>query len=263
MLRVAQRIGGLRYVPNVAAMGRGNGLLNNLIAYYKLDEAAGANDAVDAHTGGLTLTQASSPASAAGILGTARVFNATVYFARAGDDAELSTGDVDFTLSVWVYLAAVNVNQAIVTRYQMNGNQREYLLYWNYNDHAPNSRFSFTVSSNGAVTTTLDATTFGAASINTWYHVVAWHDSVNNLLGIAINGVSDTAAYSSGVFNSTAAFTLGGLWNNTTFIYPFNGRIDEVGFWKSAAGNGGALTAVQRAALYNGGAGLAYSQLTP
>lgn len=263
MLRVAQRIGGLPYVPNVAAMGGGNGLLNSLIAYYKLDEAAGANDATDAHTGGLTLTQAGSPDSAAGKLGTSRVFNNTDYFARAGDDAQFSTGDVDFTISAWVYMPAVNANKTIVSKYQIDGNQREYLLYWNYNDHAPNSRFSFTISPNGTTTTTLDATTFGAASINTWYHVVAWHDSVNDLLGISINGVADTVAYSSGVFDSTGRFSLGVVWNGASVTFQMTGNVDEVGFWKSVAGGGGVLTAVQRAALYNGGAGLAYSQLTP
>ena len=33
-------------------------------------------------------------------------------------------------------------------------------------------------------------------------------------------------------------------------------------FWKSAAGAGGVLTAAQRTALYNGGAGLTYAAFT-
>ncbi len=41
-----------------------------------------------------------------------------------------------------------------------------------------------------------------------------------------------------------------------------DGRIGPTMFWKSAAGGGGVLTAAQRTALYNGGAGLRYDQLT-
>ena len=42
----------------------------------------------------------------------------------------------------------------------------------------------------------------------------------------------------------------------------FDGRIGPLSLWKSAAGGGGVLTAAQRTALYNGGAGLAYAAFT-
>jgi len=44
--------------------------------------------------------------------------------------------------------------------------------------------------------------------------------------------------------------------------WPFDGRIGPIVFWKSAAGDGGVLTADQRTALYNGGAGLPYTSFT-
>jgi hypothetical protein len=42
----------------------------------------------------------------------------------------------------------------------------------------------------------------------------------------------------------------------------FSGRIGPVAMWKSAPGGGGVLTAAQRTALWNGGAGLAYADFT-
>jgi hypothetical protein len=239
----------------------GNGLLNNLIAYYKLDEAAGANDALDAHTGGLTMTQVHSPGSAAGIIGTARTGDgANDYFFRV-DDANFSAGDVDFTMSAWVYLANIDVNSTIFSKYNTSGALREWLLFYNDNDHVPNHRFTFVVSNNGSATLFLDAATLGAPAINTWYHVVAWHDSVANVIGIAVNGGgADTLAHATGVFDSTARTCIGAIDNLTA--YRCNGSLDEIGFWKSAAGGGGVLTAAQRTSLYNAGAGLAYAAFT-
>lgn len=233
----------------------GNGLLNNLIAYWKLDEASG--DALDAHTNGLTLTQVGAPGRAAGKIGTARSCSGGQNFER-NDDAFLSTGNVDFTISGWMYMTTVSANQGLLSRWGGPTN-REYTLYYNYDDHAPNNRFTFAVSSNGTAYQELNATTFGAASINTWYHVIAWHDSANDELGISINGITDTLSYSSGVFNSSSKTFAAILF---TSVYLLSGRLDEIGFWKSAAGGGGVLTAAQRTALYNAGAGLAYAQFT-
>jgi len=238
-----------------AAAG-GNGLLNNLIAYWKMDEASG--NALDAHTNALHLTAANAPGSAAGKIETARTFNGTNQYIELADNALLSTGDVDFTFSAWVYLATVTANMTLLSKYNTSGNQREYLLFYNDGDHAPNNRMSFIISSNGTATSTVDATDFGAISVNTWYHVIAWHDAGNNQIGISVNNTATTAAYSSGVFDSTAAFILGGL-NTGGGIYRLSGRLDEIAMWKSAAGGGGVLTADQRTALWNSGAGLPYA----
>jgi len=241
----------------------GNGLLNNLIAYWKEDEAAGANDALDAHTNGLTMTQTDNPGSAAGVINTARVLAANDYFSRI-DDAWLSTGDVDFTISCWVYPTnlAFGGGQVAFSKYNIVGGQREYLLYYNRVDHAPNDRFSFTVSSNGVVTQAVDANTFGGVVNNSWYHLIAWHDAGSDEIGISVNDVADTLPYALGVFDSTAKPAMGVLYNGPAIVYQHIGRHDETGFWKSAPGGGGALTAAQRTALYNGGAGLTYAAFT-
>ena len=85
-------------------------------------------------------------------------------------------------------------------------------------------------------------------SSNTWYYVVAWHDSVGNQVGISVNdSVPDTAAFTFGSFDDVGTFAIG-----KESVNYFGGTIDEVGFWKRT------LTSGERTQLYNAGAGLAY-----
>jgi concanavalin A-like lectin/glucanase superfamily protein len=228
-------------------------LIDNLISYWKLDEASG--DALDAHgTNDLTETSGTI-ASATGKIGNARDFESadTEYFEIA-DNADLSTGDIDFTIAAWVNLESLT-NGTIASKYETVGNQREYLFFYNANDHVTNNRFSFAVSSDGtgAALVTIDANNFGAPSTGTWYHVVAWHDSVSNQIGISVNaGTPDTASHSAGVFNSTTPFRLGAIFAGGGQFYQLDGLLDEVGFWKRV------LTSQERTDLYNGGSGLSY-----
>jgi hypothetical protein len=238
------------YKPPPAA---GNGLLNNLIGYWGLDEAAGANNALDKHSNALTLTHAASPGSSTGkVYAGARTLNGSTQSFSRTSETLLQSGDVDYTLAAWVYLSAVNINHAIVSKYVPYIDE-EFILYYNYNDWAPAPYFTW-IFGGGVVR----ATSFGAASANTWYLVVAWHDSVANQLGISVNGTENTASYSAGVTVTGAAFRVG--LENT--IYPFSGRIGPVSLWKSAGGGGGVLNSTKRTTLYNAGAGLAYASFT-
>lgn len=246
--------------PAPAAAAAGNGLLNNLVAYWGLDEAGGANNALDKHSHGLTVAQVASPGSNTGkVYVGARTFDgSTQYFSRA-DDIYTSTGDVDFTIAAWVYLSGVTTNQIIVAK---TGSTFEYALLYVRDDSSPNNRFGFYVSSNGSTLTTHQANTFGAASANTWYLVIAHHDAANNQIGICVNaGTPDTVSYSTGVYDGAGSFNIGAALY-PTILYQLAGRIGPVMMWKSAPGGGGVLTADQRTALYNAGAGLAYASFT-
>ena len=82
-------------------------------------------------------------------------------------------------------------------------------------------------------------------SVNTWYFLTAWHDSVNNTISIQVNnGAIDSLAYSAGAYDSSIVFAIGML-NSTSHL--MNGRIDEVLFTKTI------LTAAQKTALYISG----------
>lgn len=238
------------------AAAAGNGLLNNLIAYWPLNEASG--DALDAHTNALHLTDTGSVSSDTGKVYTlARQFdgNAAKTLARAGDDALLSTGNVDFTLAVWIKFTALGAVAQHIAGKDDEVN-REYRINW----LASTNRISFRVF-NGSSQIGIAVSSIGAPSTGVWYLIVAYHDSTTNQVGVQINGGTvDTGAVSGTVADTVTPFSIGRC--STTVNSPSNALIGPVSFWKSAAGGGGVLTAAQRTALYNGGAGLAYSAFT-
>ncbi len=212
-------------------------LTTSLESYWALGEASGnATDSVGTNT----LTDNNSVGSAAGKIGNARSFAAaSSQYLSHTDNASLSTGDIDFTVAFWHKATTLNAGG-----YGLAGTTREYIV------HYDSSRFKFYVSSNGALTASAVANNLGAPSTATWYYIVAWHDSVNNLIGISVNdGTADTASYSSGVFDSTSTFMLGRNADGGNYA---DGLFDEFGFWKRV------LTSGERTSLYNGGSGLAY-----
>jgi hypothetical protein len=212
-------------------------LLDNLVSYWRLEESSGTRG--DAH-GGNSLTDNNSVGSAAGKLGSAAAFSsASNQYLSHADNADLSTGDIDFTFAAWVYLTDKSDTRAVLGKY--SGTQDEYTLYY----FATDDRFVFEV--NG--TTFVEANSLGAPALNTWYHVVCWHDSVNNQLGIAVNaGSADTTAFSAGVNDSDGEFAVGRM--SGALGHYWDGRIDALGFWKRV------LTAQERSDLYNAGNGL-------
>jgi hypothetical protein len=219
-------------------------LLNNLISYWKLDEASG--NAVDAH-GSNTLTAVNAPGSTSGKIGNARTFNGSNQYFSIADNASLSTGDIDFSISYWVWFNNFANIQDVVAKDNQAAGGREYLTGFNTVD----SRLRFVVFNSGGSATSVSATSFGALTSGVWFFVVCWHDAVNNVLGISVNGTSDTVSYSGGVLDGNSSFAIGARPAATPAVHT-NGRIDEVGFWKRV------LTSGERSDLYNSGNGLSY-----
>lgn len=234
-----------------------NGLLGNLIAYWPGNEANG--DLLDAHTNALHLTDINTVTSEAGIVYPAARQYTQVnyeYHTRPGDDALLSTGDVDFTLAAWARFDAMGAAvRSVASKWNAGADQREYWVLYD----GVIGLLSFRASSGGVLATVAScpAVTFGAPAINTWYLIVSWHDSVANTINIQINnGAIDSVAYAAGIFDGSSAFQIGSRDPAADYM---SGRIGPTMFWKSAPGNGGVLTEAQRTALWNGGAGLAYA----
>lgn len=232
----------------------GNGLLNALIAYWPGNEASGK--ALDAHTNGLDLPDVSTVGSNTGhVYALARDY-ANDYHTRAGDDALLSAGDTDFTLAAWVYLDSKPTIGHIAGKATSNG---DYEYWMNYASSV--DRLQFTVSHDGLGASAVPrrADSLGSPSLSTWYLVIGWHDSVANTTNIQVNnGTVDSGGHATGVKDGVNPFRIG---FNVGVNY-WDGRIGPTMFWKSAAGGGGVLTADQRTALYNAGAGLAYASFT-
>lgn len=221
-------------------------LSTNLVAFWKLGEASGTRlDAI----GSNNLVDNNTVTQAAGRVGNAAQFTfANSEFLSIADNADMSTGDIDFTFACWVYLDSVPVgivDMIVASKWTSSGDQREWGLTLDEGDNRFNWFVNPTGGSSGSVT--LDATSFGDVPLATWIFIVLWHDSVNDTLNIQINnGAIDTVAYSAGVFDGTSSFKLGQI-NGAGF---WDGRIDAVGWWKKV------LNQLERTRQYNDGLGL-------
>lgn len=216
-------------------------LIDNLISYWKLDEASGAR--YDSH-GSNDLTDNNTVVSATGKIGTAADFEATnSEYLSITDNASISTGDIDFTFSCWVYAESL-VNYPIILRKGSDVNDNvEYVLYYD----TVNNALKFGVSGSASYQ---EVSSGSALSTGTWYFIVCHHDSVNNQLAISVNnGTLQTVSRTQGVDDGTFPFTIGASVGQSLY---WDGLIDEVGFWKRV------LTSQERTLLYNQGRGLAY-----
>lgn len=222
-------------------------ITTNLVAYWKLEEASGTrlDETTSCGGGGCDLTDNNTVTQAAGKLGNAAQFTAAngEYLSRA-DEADLSTGDIDFTITAWVWLDSKTSRRPFISKFSAAG-QRE--IDFGYNNST--DRFYFFVTYDGTNGNSATADNFGSPSTGAWYFLVGWHDSVANQLGISVSGIENNVAYSFGGFDSSSALVIGA---DPVQARYFDGRIDSVGFWKRV------LTADERTCLYNSGSGVEY-----
>jgi hypothetical protein len=225
-------------------------LKTDLKVWYDLAEASG--NAIESHAGlnGTETSGTIGTATGPGGASSARDFEATgdtEYF-EAADHADLSTGDIDYTIQAWVMLESTpGSNMHVAAKYNAGGGQDEFRLFINASSQA-----AFQVSGNGSASTTVAATTFGALSTGVWYHLFGYHDSVNNLIGVKVNGTGDTAAHSTGSFDSTTNFVIGARSNAAQY---FDGLIARVAKWNRL------LSGAEETELNNGGLGKLYAEL--
>lgn len=219
-------------------------LVDNLVAYYSLA------DVNDAHSSN-HLTNNNTATFVAGLVGNAvNLVAASIQYLSIADNAALSMGDIDFTIAAWVRLASKTTHRQIIDKGSVTSGtnpNNEYAL--NYIQSI--DRFRFAVINSSDTAGLIAADNFGVPTTATWYFVVAWHDSVNNLIGISVNaGTANTTAWTTGVKDSTQPFLIGGGSS-----LPMDGRIDEVGIWKRV------LSGAEITELYNGGTGRNYAYI--
>lgn len=191
----------------------------------------------DSSGNGNTLTAAGNAAfTTSGKLGShAATLDGTGDYASMSDNASVSVADIDFTVEAWVYLTTATSEAVIAAHTDIGSNLRSWqLAYDNMTGSVGDGddRFRFQVSSTGtAQDGAVAADTIGQPVINTWYHIVAWHDAVGDRIGIAVNGGPPTiTAYSSGVNNSTGTFSVGTRFTSgaNQSGKEWTGYIDEV-----------------------------------
>lgn len=222
-------------------------LTDSLISYWKLDEAANTDNAVDAH-GSNTLTRTNTPGVTTGKISGARDFERTSsQMFSISDNDSLSVGDIDFTVSAWVRLENKAADEMVIVT-KTSASNGDYFL--EYSENADRFRFIAFTAGGFAGSAAALANNLGSPAEATWYFIVAWHDATANTLNIQVNnGTVDSTSHSGGVGNfASTLFHIGG----DPFNNFWDGLIDEVGFWKRV------LTSQERTDLYNSGNGLSY-----
>lgn len=211
-------------------------LTDNLISYWPLNEALSSQNAVDTYNGN-TATQEGTP----GALGSEyREFipGNSEDFVHSSN-ASLQTGDINYTLAMQIYLYDTETVQTWISKYGTNSND-EYGLFMEGNPDTT-ALFSFAIiNAAGDTQTTLYATTFGQPSVNTLYDVAVWHNATANEIGISVDGVVDTQAYSGGSIATNGPFRIGAL-GDTAGLFA-HGKGKQVAFWKRVLSAGELVT---------------------
>jgi len=229
---------------NPYILGAGSTLNEGIVAFWKLGEVSGTR--VDV-VGSNDLTDNNTVTQAVGKIGNAAQFTAAnSEFLDISDNADLSMGDIDFSIAAWIYLDAVGANRIILEKWNVTGNQRAYRFMYRTNE----DNFRFLLSADGSASTSLEATTFGAPSTATWYFIVVTYNATSNTMGISVNnGTVDTASHTGGANDGTSTFVMGASFASEFF---WDGRIDAVGVWKKV------LSSAEITELYNSGNGREY-----
>jgi RHS repeat-associated protein len=223
-----------------------NPTTSGLAAWWSMNEVSGTRN--DSH-GTNHLTDNNLVPSASGLKGNSAAFvTAGLESLSIADNASLSAGNIDFTISANVYFDSVASTMIIVNKGdKADMNARDFTLFL---DQAT-SKLAFRVG-NG----TTNGVVLSAAAIPTgqWHSVVAWHDSVHDTLNIQVNdGSVSTVSYTGGAMDTALPMSVGAFADNT---YGLSGRVDEVAVYRRV------LSGPERSWLYSNGSGRAYSELT-
>lgn len=260
ILRPGQRIlniPGYGVQTSRRATAAGNGLLNNLVAYWPLNEASG--NALDLHSNGLTLTDQNTVTSNTGkVYALARKFSvaANEGFYRSSESLLQTGGATDFTFAIWLNLTTNIKPQALVAK-RSAADAGEFASFYGLS-----GKFEFFVRDSDW--RGVNANTFGAPSTGVWYLVIMQHVSSTKTISISVNaGAEDTNTYAGTFSTTTATFGVGNeIYAPYAPSSAANMVAGPVAMWKSAAGGGGVLSSSQRSALWNAGNGLAYANFT-
>ncbi len=223
-------------------------LLVDLVAYWRMEETSGTRfDSI----GSNHLTDNNTVTSAPGISGTAAKFTAANQeYLSSADNADLSMGNLSFSLTGWVYKTTdTGTNMAVIDKGDINiTSTHEYLLY----DDFGNNPFLFIVANSPANETgQVPDNHFGNPPVGQWMFLAAWHDADNNTLNVQVNnGLIDSRPYIHGSYDSSLEFRIGAAGGPAGTQQSWDGLIDEVGIWKRT------LTAEERTSLYTDPGGL-------
>lgn len=214
--------------------------LTNLVAYFKLDEAAGTRADATGRGNDLDSLPGGEPGAAAGkIAGGLKIVPGLFQYAKRADTADLSVNGTSYCFFGWAKLASKGQQRHVFAK---RGGLPFAEYYLRYDDAT--DRMIFYNTDNDGVT----AATFGSPPLNTWFFFCCWVDVAGPTVNIQINdGAVDSIPRTTAAPDGASDFSVGALQTN---LLLWDGVIDELGLCKSVP------TAAQRTSLYNGGSGV-------
>jgi len=231
--------------------GWGQAAVNNTIDYGKGKTTATNN------WGAIYDSSASGDTS----LGTAAAFSNTKSILLDGVDDFVTMGNVydqandgsgTFSTSLWIKTSLSSLGYLVSKQTGFTDGYGVFML--------PTGTIAFYLGTSGG-SARIYKYTQNTFNNGNWHNIVVTYDGSQDVSGVNIyvNGSLQTCTT---VTNNTpsnvsnvGSFTLGRRNGDT---YPFNGLIDEVGFW-----NGTELTSVQANAIYNSGTPSSLSEYSP
>lgn len=228
-------------------------LTDDLVAYWKMDEASGTR--IDATGRGNDLTPHGAPSPIVGqVGGAAELVTASDDWFMANNDVDLCGQNNDFTWIGWVRVRAVVAAgvATLLTKFRLSDGYYDFNLIYD-----PGALgFSWLTSAD------LEVVNNGTGSIQPerWYCVEAYKDSVNEIIGLSVNTMPVTGAITNNpTFTSNSPLYIGGDIGDTPLdiISLADFDIDACGFWHRI------FTNTERAQLYNHGLGLSYPLTLP
>lgn len=222
-------------------------LIDNIVAYWKLDESSG--NAVDSTGNGYTLTNTGSMAYAAALINNGANPDANGKY-LSNSSVLGFTNTTNFSISFWVKLASDNTNDRDMFALWQNGNPTGWYFRGLYEYNGGTRRLRFFRS--GSTVTFLDIN--GNIGDNTWYHIVFTYNGSSGAMKLYKNVATTTTGGASTGTGNVGVSTQFNLTDTagSGFAATINGLVDETGVWNKV------LSDAEVTELYNGGAGLAY-----
>jgi hypothetical protein len=156
------------------------------------------------------------------------------------------SGHTSFYVACWIKIESFTAYDGLVSKWKYNGgvsSQLSWIL-----GIRNNARVWCSVSSNGTTWTHKEGTQ-AITSTGEWYFIQMYHDASADVIAVSVNNQAfETAAHSTGVFNSTAAFLIGAQ-DDAAGRNAYDGLIQQVVIVS------GIPSAAERTALYGRGFG--------
>jgi hypothetical protein len=224
-------------------------LTDNLVAYYKLDEASG--NAADSSGNSLTMTNNGPTYSNTNpLINNYALFDdaSAQYFEAADNDLWTPSGSQSWQF--WVKPDTTTAGEYFLISKDLN-TSRGYRIEYQPNYTNNEITWGFSWDANASPNYTFNA---GQLSTSSWTHLVLVYNSTAHTADVYVNGTAVTQVTglpTDTQKNNTETLYIGANHYSTRDRY-WSGRMDEIAMWSRA------ITSTEVTALYNSGAGLQY-----